>query len=479
MFACGKWFKLETIFLLSYFLVIVNSSNPTERFEYKYSFKPPYLAQKDGSVPFWEYGGNCIASLENVRVAPSLRSQKGAIWTKSKINFEWWNVDIVFRVTGRGRIGADGLAFWYTSEKGNYDGEVFGSSDKWRGLGIFFDSFDNDNNHNNPYISAVLNDGNMAFDHQNDGASQALAGCLRDFRNKPYPTRAKIQYYLNTLTVWFHNGNTNNEQDIEVCLRVENIQLPRDGYFGISAATGGLADDHDILHFLTTSLYPPGAQSPQQQINAQEQQKLTKEYADYGKKLEEQKQQYQKEHPDATKQPDEEWYESDNQRELRQIFQGQSQIAEFTKVIASNLDGLQQKQDKILAVVSQNRGLQVAPGQPGMGLDNDGLIASQNSILNSVQELRNYVIEINQKAENILKTAGKAPSVGYEQMSVLNEIRDSVTHTKQAVMLKPDCPQPNCISMSLFIQFAILQTVILICYMVYRDRRESNLKKFY
>jgi len=28
------------------------------RFEYKYSFKPPYLAQKDGTVPFWEYGGS-------------------------------------------------------------------------------------------------------------------------------------------------------------------------------------------------------------------------------------------------------------------------------------------------------------------------------------------------------------------------------------------------------------------------------------
>ena len=31
---------------------------PHRRFEYKYSFKPPYLAQKDGSVPFWEYGGS-------------------------------------------------------------------------------------------------------------------------------------------------------------------------------------------------------------------------------------------------------------------------------------------------------------------------------------------------------------------------------------------------------------------------------------
>lgn len=35
-----------------------NHSIIHKRFEYKYSFKPPYLAQKDGTVPFWEYGGS-------------------------------------------------------------------------------------------------------------------------------------------------------------------------------------------------------------------------------------------------------------------------------------------------------------------------------------------------------------------------------------------------------------------------------------
>ena len=99
-------------------------------------------------------------------MAPSLRSQKGAIWTKQHTAFDWWEIEIVFRISGRGRIGADGLAFWYTTEKGDYNGDVFGSSDKWSGLGIFFDSFDNDNKHNNPYISAVLNDGTKVYDHQ-------------------------------------------------------------------------------------------------------------------------------------------------------------------------------------------------------------------------------------------------------------------------------------------------------------------------
>lgn len=52
---------------------------------------------------------DAIASSESVRLAPSLRSQKGAIWTKNPVNFDSWEVDIAFRISGRGRIGADGM----------------------------------------------------------------------------------------------------------------------------------------------------------------------------------------------------------------------------------------------------------------------------------------------------------------------------------------------------------------------------------
>jgi mannose-binding lectin 1 len=34
---------------------------------------------------------------------------------------------------------------------------------------------------------------------------------------------------------------TNNEEDFEVCMRAENVILPKMGYFGVTAATGGLA----------------------------------------------------------------------------------------------------------------------------------------------------------------------------------------------------------------------------------------------
>lgn len=56
--------SLASTFIITIFLIFSHKSatgnlnNVHRRFEYKYSFKPPYLAQKDGTVPFWEYGGS-------------------------------------------------------------------------------------------------------------------------------------------------------------------------------------------------------------------------------------------------------------------------------------------------------------------------------------------------------------------------------------------------------------------------------------
>ena len=80
---------------------------------------------------------------------------------------------------------------------------------------------------------------------------------LQIFRNKPFPVKAKIEYYHNILTVLIHNGMSNNDKDFEMCIRAENVILPKNGFFGVSAATGGLADDHDVLRFVTHSLRSP------------------------------------------------------------------------------------------------------------------------------------------------------------------------------------------------------------------------------
>ncbi|XP_046420528.1 protein ERGIC-53 [Neodiprion fabricii] len=517
--SAGKWhFKMKmapevrwpaiVVCIIAIGLSAVLAQNPHKKFEYKYSFKPPYLAQKDGSVPFWEYGGNAIASAENVRIAPSLRSQKGAIWTKQPTNFDWWEVNIVFRVTGRGRIGADGLAFWYTTSKGSYDGTVFGSSDQWNGLGIFFDSFDNDNKHNNPYIMAVLNDGTKQFDHANDGTTQLLAGCLRDFRNKPFPTRAKIEYYQNTLTVLFHNGMTNNDQDFEMCLRAENVQLPKNGYFGVSAATGGLADDHDVLHFLTTSLHTTSqtVSDGGRKISTEEEIKLGQEYQDYQKKLEQQKEDYRRQHPDEqpAKEEFDEWFETDNQRELRQIFSGQSQMFDALRELNRKLDEVVGRQERTLSLIAQVQvgGVQGAaggqPGQPIQLIDTirrpevDAVLNNQNAILNTAREIKSFVGEVHSKADTILNNQARGPTaqvqpIGYDYQALISEMKDGLNRVKRDIEHanvkldagNKDCRTGNCLTTSMFLVFLAVQMVILLGYNIYRDSKEAQAKKFY
>ena len=54
---------------------VPESNQPLKRFEYKYSFKPPYLAQKDGTVPFFEYSGSKY--LQYVYLNQCIRVKKG------------------------------------------------------------------------------------------------------------------------------------------------------------------------------------------------------------------------------------------------------------------------------------------------------------------------------------------------------------------------------------------------------------------
>ena len=83
--------------------------------------------------------------------------------------------------------------------------------------------------------------------YKRDGITQQLGGCLRDFRNKPFPIRIKVEYFRKALTVLYHGGLSNDLSHYEICTRIENVELPKTGHFGVSAATGGLADDHDVL----------------------------------------------------------------------------------------------------------------------------------------------------------------------------------------------------------------------------------------
>ncbi|XP_052813615.1 protein ERGIC-53-like isoform X2 [Mya arenaria] len=510
------------VFLLFSAILCVFAELPKIRFEYKYSFKGPHLVQKDRTVPFWEYNGDAIASDDNIRITPSLRSKKGSVWTKTPANYEHWSIEVVFKVTGRGRVGADGLAVWFTEMKG-IEGPVFGSNDYWKGLAVFFDSFDNDgqNNpnsaHNNPYIMAMNNDGTKQYEHQNDGINQQMGGCMRDFRNKPFPIRAKIEYYQKVLTVFFNSGLTNNKDDFELCLRAENVELPKSGYFGVSAATGGLADDHDVLAFLTHSLTPPG-QNVGTKIDDVEKAKYDKEFDQYYEQLEKQKKEYAEQHPDKAGQQHENMenaYENQADRELRMIFEGQNFIHQTLRELGKRFDELLGRQEMVLSKVSQmspGGGVQVPQGggqqQGGGGVpmidtikrhEVDRVLNTQNEIIQEAKQIRNIVNDVQQRANYIQSNLGQGGQVQqgggggnagganaqmqlamHEVQENLRAVKTDVSHMLNRPQGQGGCPvPPPCLSSTVFFIAIALQCALIIGYMVYRQNKENQAKKFF
>ncbi|XP_025083131.1 protein ERGIC-53-like isoform X1 [Pomacea canaliculata] len=486
---------------------------PKARFEYKLSFKGPHLVQRDNSIPFWEYSGDALAGDEGIRITPSLRSKKGSVWSKNPLVSQNWLLEVAVRVTGRGRIGADGMAIWFTSQKGT-EGSVFGSSDQWNGLGVFLDSFDNDNQHNNPYIMAVVNDGTMSFDHNSlesfgsDGSSQQLGGCLRDFRNKPFPVRVRIEYYKQALTVMVNNGLSNKPDDFELCMRAVNVILPPSGYLGVSAATGGLADDHDVLYFITHTLHEPGAETAK--VSEEERRKFEAEFNQYYKDLERAKEDYQKENPDKAFDPydlpQDKYFESESQRELKQIFDGQMSIHDTVRELSRKLDELLGRQELVLAKVSSIPVGQIPAAQQGsvpqqqqqLYVDTikrhevDRVLNSQTEVLQNLRDLRAIVNDVQARTSALQTSGGGGQGANVNQQMALHEIKDRLNAVSNDVSLLTKRPQPpanaaecppptagSCVTQVVFFVSMAIQMTLLIGYMVYRQNKEATAKKFY
>ncbi|MGH0165617.1 UNVERIFIED_CONTAM: hypothetical protein FKN15_049256 [Acipenser sinensis] len=128
-----------------------------------------------------------------------------------------------------------------------YQGSVFGSQDHFVGLGIFVDTFRNELqgvDRSFPYISAMINNGSLVYDHGKDGRPTELGGCSAEVRNKDHDTYLAVRYSKGRLTVMI---DVEDRSEWKECFDVSGVRLPTGYLFGSSAATGDLADNHDIL----------------------------------------------------------------------------------------------------------------------------------------------------------------------------------------------------------------------------------------
>ena len=165
----------------------------------EYSFRAPYTDINpftgQRQIANWDLGGTATAHRSFVRLTAEAQGSKGWMTSHNPLTLTEWSAMLELRASGNSpHLYGDGMAIWLVKASDHIEGPVFGREDKWNGLGIFFDTFqnvDHSHHHKHPYIYAVINDGTMHYVPDadvSDPAKQALpgakenSGCSFDFR---------------------------------------------------------------------------------------------------------------------------------------------------------------------------------------------------------------------------------------------------------------------------------------------------------
>jgi len=250
-----QYFKTWLLSLLLSSLVVAEW-NPKDFLKREHSLIKPFTGTGFG-IPNWDFSGSTMVTSNYIRLTTNERSRQGAIWNKVPCRTRNWEVQLSFKVSGTTRdLFGDGFAFWYAKDRMQL-GPVFGSRDSWMGLAVLADTYSNHNgphNHQHPYLSALVNNGSIQYDHDTDGTHQVVGGCELKFRNKDYETLIAIRYEGNKLTV---SHDVDNKRTWKSCFSIDGVVLPTGYYFGVSAATGDLSDNHDVTGLKTYELDTP------------------------------------------------------------------------------------------------------------------------------------------------------------------------------------------------------------------------------
>jgi len=246
------------VYILSIFLVLPSLGQDNNSHEYlkrEHSLSKPYQGTGT-SIPYWDFLGHTLVTSNYVRLTANSQSQRGALWNMVPVTMANWEVQIQFKVTGStGNLFGDGFAFWYARDA-MQEGDVFGSRDFFSGLAVMADTYSNHNGahkHGHPYVSAVVNNGSLHYDHDSDGTHTQLGGCQCKFRNLKHDTLLSVMYLRDTLTV---RTQIDGSRGWQPCLEVAGVTLPTGYFFGLSAATGDLSDNHDIIAVRVYDLLP-------------------------------------------------------------------------------------------------------------------------------------------------------------------------------------------------------------------------------
>ncbi|XP_074415404.1 VIP36-like protein isoform X4 [Zonotrichia albicollis] len=205
MAAAGRWRAGLALLAVLLGLGGTAAEQTEEHLKREHSLSKPYQGVGSASSGLWDLLGNAMVMTQFIRLTPDVQSKQGAVWNRVPCYLRDWEMQVHFKIHGQGKknLNGDGFAIWYTKDR-MQPGPVFGSKDNFLGLGVFVDTYPNEEKQQErvfPYISAMVNNGSLTYDHDRDGRPTELGGCTAMVRNLHHDTFLVIRYVKRRLTV--------------------------------------------------------------------------------------------------------------------------------------------------------------------------------------------------------------------------------------------------------------------------------------
>lgn len=227
-----------------------------------HSFSPPILQNYyiGGELPFWSIRGSTVVTDDYVRLTPDALEEAGSIWNRHPLTMP--EFDIIMGVSILKKNGGDGLALWVIQEGPDTirpeRGKIHGHSSAFAGFAIILDTFDNNGRRDNPTVGLLFNNGDpkKKFDPSTDYINDYIASCVFDFRspNKKFFSTVRVHVTHGSVSVFLSKMQGHEELH---CFTVDDLFLDvkKNMYhIGITAATGGLSQEHDVVFLHTLPL---------------------------------------------------------------------------------------------------------------------------------------------------------------------------------------------------------------------------------
>jgi lectin, mannose-binding 2 len=239
--------------VLALLLGVSAEQQPTRSF--KFPFDTLDSAGKR-TVPEWSVGGDAAINKGFVRLTTDRQSKSGFMWNSNPVGGQEFTTVLQFRISGQGaRFFGDGIGMWLTSDSSYQNGMMHGVNEKFTGVGVVIDTFKNtETAAHHKDISIFVNDGTKTKEELTPLAEGCDAALRYHEKRADFSvtnsSRIKLQYGAGTLRVKV-DAKSNGEWVDCTTVNVLEKGLPEDwatgSYLGLTATTGQLADNHDVL----------------------------------------------------------------------------------------------------------------------------------------------------------------------------------------------------------------------------------------